>query len=293
MVDGTEILLFHLLQFNQELANITNSDVIILRAPMVTGLDDIVKTQIENLKKNSPDIKKISILLETGGGFIEVVQRIYSVFRHHYELVDFIIPNFAYSAGTVLALSGDEIYMDYYSVLGPIDPQVSSENNDLLPGIGYLLEYEALINKINNPKNPNSKAEMAFLLKKFDPAKLFYIKQARDHSIDLLKEWLPKHKFKDWKKHSSTGEDVTDEDRKERAEKIAGILGNPERWHSHGRGISIDELCGEEIKLKVVNFNKDANLNNAINQYYGLFIDLCGKLGSHGAIHTTLGMTRV
>ncbi len=30
--------------------------------------------------------------------------------RHHYKCVDFIVPNSAYSAGTVLAMSGDAIY---------------------------------------------------------------------------------------------------------------------------------------------------------------------------------------
>jgi len=51
-------------------------------------------------------------VLTTGGGSIEVVQRIVDVFRQHYTLVDFIVPNYAYSAGTVLAMSGDAIYMD-------------------------------------------------------------------------------------------------------------------------------------------------------------------------------------
>jgi len=54
---------------------------------------------------------------------METIERIVAVMRNHYESVSFIIPNFAFSAGTVLALSGDEIYMDYYSVLGHIDPQ--------------------------------------------------------------------------------------------------------------------------------------------------------------------------
>ena len=58
---------------------------------------------------------------------MDVVQRVVDTLRRHYNLVDFIIPNYAYSAGTVLAMSGDAIHMDYYSRLGPIDPQIETE----------------------------------------------------------------------------------------------------------------------------------------------------------------------
>ena len=51
------------------------------------------------------------------------VERTVGIIRQHYFQVDFIIPDKAMSAGTVCALSGDNIYMDYYSQLGPIDPQ--------------------------------------------------------------------------------------------------------------------------------------------------------------------------
>ena len=43
--------------------------------------------------------------------------------RHHYDIVDFVVPTHAYSAGTIFVMSGDSIYMDYYSRLGPIDPK--------------------------------------------------------------------------------------------------------------------------------------------------------------------------
>jgi ClpP class serine protease len=55
------------------------------------------------------------------------VERIVSVFRKHYDIVEYVVPNYAYSASTILVLSGDEIYLDYYSVLGPIDPQMEDE----------------------------------------------------------------------------------------------------------------------------------------------------------------------
>ena len=185
--------------------------------------------------------------------------------------------------------------MDYYAVLGPIDPQIESpDGNGSVPGIGYLETYNQLIKKINDDKTgQKTRAEMAYLISKFDPAKLFFIEQAKNHAIDLLKEWLPKHKFKNWKKTESQQIDVTNEMREKRASEIAEILGDPTRWHSHGRGIGINELMSEEIKLMVSNFSENKELNKAIRQYYSLFIDYLGKIGTQYAIHSQSGLRRV
>jgi hypothetical protein len=120
-----EYVLALLKKCNQDLADHFKSDVIAIRAPIRFGLDDVIRYEIENLhdnKKKRPN--RLTVLIETTGGYVEVVERIYNIFRRQYpDHVDFIVPNYAYSAGTVLVLSGDDIYMDYYSILGPIDPQ--------------------------------------------------------------------------------------------------------------------------------------------------------------------------
>lgn len=53
------------------------------------------------------------------------------------------------SAGTVLVMSGNKIYMNYFSVLGPIDPQIERPGGTMVPGLGYLIKYDRLI---ENPK---------------------------------------------------------------------------------------------------------------------------------------------
>lgn len=289
----------HLAGRNQELAQLLKGDVLTIKSPIRWGLDDVVRHEVENLH-SQPDGKRprrLCVILETTGGYVEVVERIYSVFRTHYGIVDFIVPNFAYSAGTVLVLSGDEIYMDYYSVLGPIDPQYETDPGKFLPGLGYLVKYEQLVEKINSAADPQKvRAELSFLLNRFDPAVLFALEQAKDHSISLLEDWLPKHKFKSWKVTEKSRTKVTPSMRRERAKQVAEIIGNPSRWHSHGRGIGIRELTSEEIKLKVVNFGSNAELNQKIGNYYHLFTDYCGKLGAgspdHTVIHSQGGLRR-
>lgn len=274
---------------NLRLGDYLESDVLVLKSPIRFGLDDTIRTEIENLHDDSDRPNSLCVLLETTGGYIEVVERIYNVFRKHYSFVNFFVPNYAYSAGTVLVLSGDEIYMDYYSVLGPIDPQMENDNDRFVSGLGYLAKYEELIQRINSSTSPTeSRAELAYLLKKFDPAELFDLEQARSHSEDLLEAWLSRHKFKNWTETETTKRPVTEDDRKARARAIAETLGDPQRWHSHGRGIGMRDLASDEIKLKVVDFGESADLNGLIRGYYGLFIDFCKKMGANTSNHTVL-----
>lgn len=284
---------------NLELSKALEAQVIMLRSPLLLGVDDAIRSCIEDLvEMGSADGElksKLCVVVETNGGYIEVVERIYGIFRRHYSEVVFVIPNFAYSAGTVLVLSGDKIYMDYYAVLGPIDPQIDGEDGSgSVPGIGYLVKFNQLMRKINSDQTgEQTRAEMAYLISKFDPAKLFFIEQAKDHAIELLKEWLPKHKFKDWSKTCSRGVPVDEAMKKERASQIAEVLGDPERWHSHGRGIGIRELESDEIKLVVENFADTPVLNSAVRGYYDLAIDYLGKTGMPNAIHSQLGIRRL
>lgn len=270
----------------EDLEDQLSSEVFMIRAPMAPPIDDEVRHEIENLANSDGARKQLAVILETNGGSIEVVERIADVFRHHFETVKFIIPNFAYSAGTVLSLSGDEILMDYYSVLGPIDPQIMNREGRWVPGLGYLEKYKALVEKSKDHSDPISPAEMEFLIRKFDPAELFALEQAKRHSADLIEKWLCEYKFKDWNQTETTGKEVDNDTKSKRAKDIADTLGDATIWNSHGRGIPMRVLTSDKIKLKVTDFGEDANLNRAIRDYYNLFIDYCAKIGSEVAIHT-------
>lgn len=284
---------------NSDLAGHFQADAIVLKSPIRFGLDVLIRTEIDDLydsEETRPTC--LVVMLETTGGYIEVVERIYSIFRRHYQNVYFIVPNYAYSAGTVLVLSGDEIYMDYFAVLGPIDPQMETENDKFVSGLGYLAKFKELTNTINGAGSPEEvRAELAYLLKKFDPAELFDLEQAKKHSEELLEEWLSKHKFKDWNERKTSREQVSEADRKARAKEIAEIMGDPERWHSHGRGISLKQLTSEEIKLKIKDFGAENDLNKKVRTYYDLFIDYCSKMGVNTpydtVLHTKKGVRRI
>jgi hypothetical protein len=282
-------------QTNGALAEHFHSEVIFLKASLEPPIDDHVKDEIEELRQRKNSSSKLTVFVETDGGFVETVERIVSVFRKHYDTVEYVIPNFAYSAGTILVLSGDELYMDYYSVLGPIDPQIDMDEEGSVPGMGYLAKFKELLAQINDPgKEPEeTRGQLAYLIKRFDPAILFTIEQAIEHSKSLLRTWLPKYKFKSWTVKETSGEPVTAADRQQRADDIATILGNAEHWHSHGRGIGIKDLESDLIKLKVVNYGDDKALNGIISHYYGLLIDYMHSNGYKSALHSSRGLRKL
>ena len=295
-INASQLATMVLQQMNAGLSKRLGAEVIFVKGPMQSPLDGQFRIEVETIRAENGDMNDLCVILETTGGYIETVKRLVDVMRRHYQSVSFVIPDYAYSAGTVLALSGDKIYMDYYSILGPIDPQTADDNGEsLLPGAGYLAKFEELLQGINQAKavDPNAQqAELAYLIKRFDPAKLFHIEQAIEHGQALIEEWLPKYKFREWSKTESTGKKVTPTMKKARAKEIAAILGDAKKWHSHGRGISMSELMGEEIKLKIDDFGIDKDLSVEIRNYHGLAVDFAEKQGSRGFIHSKNGMRR-
>lgn len=174
--------------------------------------------------------------------------------------------------------------MDYYSVRGPIDPQIRNRDGRWVPGLGYLEKYNALVDK--SRKGEITDAEHEFLIRKFDPAELFALEQAKTHSSDLIERWLCQYKFKDWTHRETDGGEVEDDYKAERAKAIAALLGDATHWNSHGRGIPLRVLESDQIKLKINNFWSDPDLNKVIREFYDPFIDYCGKVGAEVAIQT-------
>lgn len=255
-----------------------DADALTIVSNIVYGLDELVKRAIENFSSRRD---RLAVILHTGGGVVEIVERMVITIRHYYNEVYFLIPDSAMSAGTIFAMSGDRIYMSYYSVLGPIDPQISKEGN-LVPALSYLNQWERLRDKAE--KGDLNTAEYA-LLNKLDLGELHQFEQARELSIDLLEQWLSQYKFKTWTNHSSTGHPVTEEEKRVRAKEIAEHLNNNERWHSHGRGIQRETLANE-IRLKIDNLEDDPKLLQHLQDYFDLLRDYMAREQYPQFVHT-------
>lgn len=245
-------------------------------APKLLGI-------IEDLAIDEDKKDTLFIILTTTGGSAHAVDIFVNIIRKHYKTVNFIIPEYAYSAGTIFCMSGDDIFMDYYSVLGPIDPQVLNKDGRWVAALGYLDKINELIEKakptVDSPNGTLTNAEF-MILKDFDLAELRGYEQARDLTIDLLKKWLVKYKFKNWIKHESDitlkGQNVTDKQKEVRAKEIAEKLGDTSKWKSHARPINIDEL--RKMKLKIQDFGEDKKFTEKIRFYYEFLRDYTGDM---------------
>lgn len=253
-----------------------------LAGPLYPGVDDILRSIIEKRCVLNPASNNLVVVLTTPGGMLEPVQRMVATIRRHYQVVDFVIPNYAYSAGTIFALSGDAIHMDYYSRLGPIDPQIKSSRGRTVSALGHLEKYNELIKKAQRGKI--TPAEIQLLIDGFDQAELYNIEQARELSIAALEEWLVEYKFKNWTVTQTKKQPVTLEMKKKRASLIGKQLNDTKKWHSHGYGISMDVLQ-KDLKLVIEDFGKDPAISNSIRSYHDLLSDYMVKRDSQGVVH--------
>lgn len=288
VIESNSYIEAELVERLKRIEEIFESDVITLIHPIGGPFDDIIRQHMDEIKDKKDHLL---VILETEGGSIETTERIADIFRHHYPTgeVSFLIPNFAMSAGTILVMSGDRILMDYYSVLGPIDPQVQNAEGTWVPGMGYLEKFKEFVDK--SKKGNLSPAELAFLLDKFDPAHLHWLEQAREHGVDLLKKWLVQYKFKDWKETETNKKPVTDEMKIKRAQDIAKKLNDTRVWRSHGRGLSID-VIRDKLNLKIEDYGTEpqhGELKRRVDAYYRLLKDYMARRGWAYAVQTRDG----
>lgn len=232
------------------------------QAPIAVSYDDLLPLtdQLANLKG-----QKVDVILETPGGSAEVAEDIVKLLRAKYSEVAFIIPGMAKSAGTIIVMSGDEILMDPASSLGPIDAQIQWEGKSFsaeafLKGLDKIKEEVATSGSLNRAYIP--------ILQRISPGEIQHFINALEFAKTLVTDWLNNYKFKNWKNHSRTGELVTEEERRNKAREIAGILCNHTRWLTHGRSIKLADL--EEIGLRITDYGKEQQLSDAIGRYHVL-----------------------
>jgi ClpP class serine protease len=69
----------------------------------------------------------IDLILHTPGGLVLAAEQIAHAIQRRKAKVTVIVPHYAMSGGTLVALSANEIVMDENAVLGPVDPQLGPQ----------------------------------------------------------------------------------------------------------------------------------------------------------------------
>ena len=197
----------------------------------------------------------------------------------------FVVPDYAMSAGTILCMSGDRIYMDYSASLGPIDPRLWN-GKDWVPALGYLDKVEELLEKARRKELTDAEF---LILQNQDLATLSRYEQQRNLTVTLLKQWLVQYKFKDWGIHgtspSKQGRAVSAEEKQARAEEVARKLGDNRLWHSHGRMIGPDTLRNE-LRLVIEDLSADSELHTLVRDYNDLLVQYIVRNGFTYFLHS-------
>lgn len=258
------------------------ADVIFYYGEIHPGYSKVFRDFIEKIKR-AGDVpqKRLVVILNTPGGSAETTEKLVEIIRYHYSEVYFVVPDYAMSAGTIFCMSGNKIYMDYSSSLGPIDPQIYN-GKQYVPALGYLDKVNEIIENSRVGKMTN--AEL-LLLQGIDMAMLSKCEQAKELTVTLLKKWLVEYKFQDWTQKETTKAVVTSEMKKLRAEEIAIHLGSNKRWHSHNRCIGVDTLQ-KDVKLKIEDYSDNEELRKNIRTYNDLITQYISKNGFPFFLHS-------
>ena len=74
--------------------------------------------------RSAPKDKPIDLIIHTPGGLVLAATQIAKALKDHPAETRVIVPHYAMSGGTLIALAADKIIMDPHAVLGPVDPQL-------------------------------------------------------------------------------------------------------------------------------------------------------------------------
>ncbi len=220
-------------------AQITRNDVL--------GVADL----LHNLTKG----EDLDLLLHTPGGDMDAAEKLITMIRTRVNTgqLRVIVPDFAKSAGTLMAIGADEILMSDPSELGPIDPQITlndAHGNAIPHSIqSYLDAYRSHSEALRlKPDDPVAR----LMLDKLDPATVKLFEAARDRARAFAEGQLKRSKLRDG--HSYT--------------KVAYDLLDTTRWLSHGQ--MIDHEDAFTLGLSVTYLEPDSNAWQHFWQLYTL-----------------------
>ena len=95
-----------------------------LGIPLMRHIDIDDAESVLRAIRETPPGKTIEIVLHTPGGLVLAASQIARALSDHDGRIVAVVPHYAMSGGTLVALAADEIVIDRHAALGPVDPQL-------------------------------------------------------------------------------------------------------------------------------------------------------------------------
>ena len=200
-------------------------------APNSIDLSDVDGfTDLINSVKGS---KSIDILLHSPGGRPDATERIVCLLRDKFEEINFLIPHSAYSAATMLALSGNSIVLHPSAILGPIDPQING-----IPARSIKHGFEKAKERIAK-EGPEALPAYIPLIEKYSLELLELCEDSEKLSKKLVSSWLKKYMFKGEKNVSK------------KIKKAVTYFSDYDTHLMHSRPLPMDKLTAFGLKIEL------------------------------------------
>jgi len=135
----------------------------------------------------------IDLIIHTPGGLVLAAGQIARAIKRHKAKTTVIVPHYAMSGGTLIALAADEIIMNPDAVLGPVDPQL---------GMGGSVVPAASVVKVLEEKPVDKIDDQTLILADVSRKAL---KQMEDFVLSLLKDKLPEDKAREVARDLTSG----------------------------------------------------------------------------------------
>jgi len=217
----------------------------------------------------------LDIILHTAGGISEAVEGIANVIRPKFNPIRFVIPHIAKSAGTMLALLGNELLMHPNGELGPIDPQMVV-GNMVASADAIISQFEGIRDEIlGNPSrgirpDPQRVTLWGPILATMGPALLVQCENARQFGKQLVVGFMSQYMF--------AGDPVGSA----KAQGIADALSDYSQWLSHGRKVDLQTL--QRLNVHATPLANDPALLDLVDEIWAAY-DL--TLGNTAAVRIT------
>jgi ClpP class serine protease len=114
----------------------------LLGVPIYRYIDIEDSEAIIRAIRTTPPNVPIMMILHTPGGLVLAASQIARALKAHPAKKVVVVPHYAMSGGTLIALAADEIIMDPNAVLGPLDPQLGGPGGMYLPAPSILRAVE-------------------------------------------------------------------------------------------------------------------------------------------------------
>jgi ClpP class serine protease len=96
----------------------------LLGFPIVRYIDIDDAEYVLRAIHDTPPGRPIEMILHTPGGMVIAARQIAAALADHDGRITAVVPHYAMSGGTLIALAADEIRIDSHAALGPVDPQL-------------------------------------------------------------------------------------------------------------------------------------------------------------------------